>query len=218
MRPEVIRNKAVEKGVITIEEAAQLDDRQSLNLIFLPGFSTKTEVSNLSGRGVGMDVVKTNITHLKGRIELQSVPGKGSIFTIILPLTLAILPVLNMRLGNQPYALPLSSVREIIELKDDQLKLVSGKEHVLLRGEVLPLRELAHLVNRPRVGTAPLGIVVVHGERTFVLGVDGLMGQDEVMIKPLLGIKPRGVAGATVSGEGVLILVLELNELLEGML
>ena len=218
MRPDVIRNKAVEKGIISPEEAAQLDDRQSLNLIFLPGFSTKTEVSNLSGRGVGMDVVKTNITHLKGRIELTSVPGRGSMFTIILPLTLAILPVLNMRLGNQPYALPLSAVREIIELTDERRKKVAGKDHVLLRGEVLALHELASLVKRPREGIAPLGVVVVHGERTFVLGVDGLMGQDEVMIKPLMGIKPRGVAGATVSGEGVLVLVLELNELLDGVL
>jgi two-component system, chemotaxis family, sensor kinase CheA len=218
MRPDVIRNKAVEKGVISPEDAAQLDDRQSLNLIFLPGFSTKSEVSSLSGRGVGMDVVKTNINRLKGRIELTSLPGKGSTFTIILPLTLAILPVLNMRLGQQPYALPLSSVREIIELKEEILKEVAGKRHVLLRGEVLALRELATLVSRPRADISPLGVVVVHGEKTFVLGVDGLMGQDEVMIKPLMGIKPRGVAGATVSGEGVLVLVLELNELLEGVL
>lgn len=218
MKPEVIRNKAVEKGVISVEEAVQLDDKQSLNLIFLPGFSTKTEVSNLSGRGVGMDVVKTNIQRLKGRIELESIPGKGSTFTIFLPLTLAILPVLNLRLGQQPFAIPLSSVREIIELTDERIKLVSGKPHVLLRGEVLPLMEMAAILGRTREGRAPLGVVTYYGDRPFVMGVDGLMGQDEVMIKPLAGMKPRGVAGATVSGEGALVLVLELNELLQGVL
>ncbi len=211
MRPEMIRAKAVEKGVISPEEAAQLDDRQSLHLIFMAGFSTKSDVSNLSGRGVG------NIQRLKGRIELESVPGKGSVFTIILPLTLAILPVLNLRLGTQPFAIPLVAVREIIELSDEHIKHVSGKPHILMRGEVLPLYELAHLVGRTREAPAPLGVVVVYGDRSFVLGVDGLMGQDEVMIKPLAGVKPRGVAGATISGEGSLVLVLELHELLEGV-
>ncbi|HEY9381185.1 MAG TPA: chemotaxis protein CheA [Burkholderiales bacterium] len=218
MKPEVIRSKAVEKGVISPEEAAQLDDRQSLMLIFAAGFSTKSEVSDLSGRGVGMDVVKTNIQRLKGRIELESVPGKGTTITIMLPLTLAILPVLNLRLGTQPFAVPLVAVREIIELSDDKIKHVSGKPHILIRGEVLPLFELAHVIGRPRADLSPLGVVAVCGDRALVLGVDGLMGQDEVMIKPLAGVKPRGVAGATISGEGALVLVLELHELLEGVL
>ncbi len=218
MKPEVIRSKAVEKGVISPEEAAQLDDRQSLQLIFAAGFSTKSEVSDLSGRGVGMDVVKTNIQRLKGRIELESVPGKGTTITIVLPLTLAILPVLNLRLGTQPFAVPLIAVREIIELSDDKIKHVSGKPHILIRGEVLPLYELAHVIGRPRADLSPLGVVAVCGDRALVLGVDGLMGQDEVMIKPLAGVKPRGVAGATISGEGALVLVLELHELLEGVL
>lgn len=218
MRPEVIRAKAMEKGVITPEEAAQLDDRQSLQLIFAAGFSTKAEVSDLSGRGVGMDVVKTNIQRLKGRIDLDSVPGKGTTLSIVLPLTLAILPVLNLRLGAQPFAVPLVAVREIIELDDARIKHVSGKPHILMRGEVLPFFELSALIDRPREGLAPLGIVATVGERMLVLGVDGLMGQDEVMIKPLAGVKPRGVAGATISGEGSLVLVLELHELLEGVL
>lgn len=218
MRPEVIRAKAVEKGVISAEEAAQLDERQSLQLIFAAGFSTKADVSDLSGRGVGMDVVKTNIQRLKGRIEVESVPGKGTVCTIILPLTLAILPVLNLRLGSQPFAMPLVAVREIIELTEDRIKYVSNKPHILIRGEVLPLFELAALLGRSREGTSPMGVVAVYGDRTLVLGVDGLMGQDEVMIKPLAGVKPRGVAGATISGEGSLVLVLELHELLDGVL
>ncbi|HLU76606.1 MAG TPA: chemotaxis protein CheA [Burkholderiales bacterium] len=217
MRPEVIRAKAVEKGVISPEEAVQLDDRQSLQLIFAAGFSTKEQASNLSGRGVGMDVVKTNIHRLKGRIDLESVPGKGTTVSIVLPLTLAILPVLNLRLGMQPFAVPLAAVREIIELSDEVIEYVSGKPHILMRGEVLPFVELSHLLNRPRDGLAPLGVVATVGDRTMVLGVDGLMGQDEVMIKPLAGVKPRGVAGATISGEGSLVLVLELHELLDGV-
>src|SRR5690606_3527328 len=108
------------------------------------------------------------------------------------PLTLAILPVLNLRLGTQPFAIPLVSVREIIELDDERIEHVSGKPHILIRGEVLPLLELAHLLGRPRSDMSPLGVVAVCGERTLVLGVDGLMGQDEVMIKPLAGVKPRG--------------------------
>src|SRR5690606_23635181 len=217
MRPEVIRAKAVEKGVISPEEAVQLDDRQSRQLIFAAGFSTKEQASNLSGRGVGMDVVKTNIHRLKGRIDLESVPGKGTTVSIVLPLTLAILPVLNLRLGMQPFAVPLAAVREIIELSDEVIEYVSGKPHILMRGEVLPFVELSHLLNRPRDGLAPLGVVATVGDRTMVLGVDGLMGQDEVMIKPLAGVKPRGVAGATISGEGSLVLVLELHELLDGV-
>lgn len=120
MRPEIIREKAVEKGLISPEEAGQLSVQESLQLIFLPGFSTKDQISDISGRGVGMDVVKTNIQRLNGRIEIQSEPGHGSKITILLPLTLAILPVLMLKLEEQIYSLPLSSVREIIPIEDEK--------------------------------------------------------------------------------------------------
>ncbi|MBI3375639.1 MAG: chemotaxis protein CheA [Betaproteobacteria bacterium] len=215
MRPEAIRAKAVEKAAISADEAAQLDDRQSLNLIFLPGFSTREVVSDVSGRGVGMDVVKTNIQKLKGRIELTSSPGKGSTVKILLPLTLAILPVLVVRQGEQGYAVPLSLVREVITLSPGLVQHVGGRPAIVLREGVLPLIDLAVLLDVPRTAEPQVGVVMSVADRVLVLAADAVIGQDEVMIKPLEGIKPRGVAGATVSGDGGLVLVLEMAELLE---
>ncbi len=149
MSPERIRMKAIEKGIIKEEEANTLDDRQSLNLIFMPGFSTMTQASAVSGRGVGMDVVKTNIQKLNGSIEIRSEPGKGSVFLISLPLTLAILPVLLVRLGDQPFALPLSMVREILPIEKNKMQEVGGKETLVVRGEVLPVVALSRLLGWP---------------------------------------------------------------------
>ena len=217
MDAEVIRRKAVEKGAITAEEASVLDPAQCLALIFLPGFSTKAEVSDLSGRGVGMDVVRTNIEKLKGRIDIQSVPGSGSRITISLPLTLAILPVLMLELMGQVYALPLSSVREIISVDNTQIQRVGDCPSMVIRGRVLPIFDLAALIGLPREKPAEVAVVLSHGDKQLVLTVDGFVGQDEVMIKPLEGIHPKGVAGATLSGDGTLVLVLEMRELLEGL-
>jgi two-component system chemotaxis sensor kinase CheA len=216
MRAETIREKAVEKGLLTADEAALLDARQSLNLIFLPGFSTKAEVSDVSGRGVGMDVVKTNISRLKGRIDIASTPGKGTKMTITLPLTLAILPVLMLKLGGQPFAIPLGAVREVIETSRERLQYVSGRPAIVVRGEVLPIIDLGDALARGTGKQGAYGVVVNNGDARVILGVDEVSGQAEVMIKPLAGMKPHGVAGATLSGEGVLVLVLDLNELLEG--
>jgi len=217
MDPEVIRRKAIEKGVISAEEAAVLDHAHCLQLIFLPGFSTRSEVSDLSGRGVGMDVVKTNIEKLKGQIDIQSSPGMGSHIVISLPLTLAILPVLMLKLVDQPYAIPLSVVREIIPLRQEEMHSVGNNQALTIRGEILPVIDLATLLGRERQEPPSLAVVLAHGDRQLVLGVDGFIGQDEVMIKPLEGIHPRGVAGATLSGDGTLVLVLEMKQLLEGI-
>jgi two-component system chemotaxis sensor kinase CheA len=215
MRADFIREKAIQKGLISPDEANTLDERQSLNLIFLPGFSTKTEISSVSGRGVGMDVVRTNIQRLKGRIDLSSDPGEGSRITIFLPLTLAILPVLMMKQGGQTYAMPLNAVREIVNIEAQQLQSVAGSPNLVVRGEVLPVFELADLLSKPKAGDSLVGVVATSGDRGYVLAVDSFVGQDEVMIKPLEGVKPKGVAGATLSGEGVLVLVLEMHELLQ---
>ena len=218
MRPEIIREKAVEKGLISAEEAGQLSVQESLQLIFLPGFSTKDQISDISGRGVGMDVVKTNIQRLNGRIEIQSEPGHGSTITILLPLTLAILPVLMLKLEEQIYSLPLSCVREIIPIEEDKVQYVGGKPTMVVRGEVIPLLDLATLIGRESAPTSKVGVLTISGNKACILAVDSLVGQDEVMIKPLDGVKPKGVAGATLSGEGLLVLVLELRELIEGKL
>lgn len=218
MRPEVIRDKAVEKGLITAEEAGQLSVQESLQLIFLPGFSTKDQISDISGRGVGMDVVKTNIQRLNGRIDIQSEPGHGSTITISLPLTLAILPVLMLKLEEQIYSLPLSCVREIIPIEEDKVQYVGGRPTMVVRGEVIPLLDLATLIGRESAPNPKVGVLTISGNKACILAVDSLVGQDEVMIKPLDGVKPKGVAGATLSGEGLLVLVLELRELIEGKL
>ncbi|MDP2430885.1 MAG: chemotaxis protein CheA [Pseudomonadota bacterium] len=214
IRPDVIRRKAVEKGVIDAETANGLDDRQSLHLVFLPGFSTKDEVSSVSGRGVGMDVVKTNINKLNGKIDVVSVPGQGSTFTISLPLTLAILPVLVVRLNNQSFAVPLSMVREIIPMKPKEVQRVSGRATMVVRDEVLPIRSLARMIGWESQRSPAFGVLMHAADTTFILAVDGFVGRDDVVIKPLSDIKPRGIAGATLSGDGSIVLVLDMEELL----
>lgn len=217
MRPEVMRQKAIEKGLLSVDEAAALDEQQALNLVFLPGFSTKTEVSSMSGRGVGMDVVRTNIQKLKGRIDLHSVPGRGTRVRLVLPLTLAVLPVLMFRLGKQTYALALAQVREIIRLRDEEVQYVSSRPSILLRGQVMPLLALGELVGGER-GSCAVGAVVEHGDQPMILAADSFVGQDDVLIKALDGYRPQGVAGATLSADGSLVLVLDLKELLESPL
>lgn len=218
MNAEVLRQKAVDKGLISMEEASQLTPKECLMLIFLPGFSTKDQISDISGRGVGMDVVKTNIQRLNGRIDIESELDQGSRITISLPLTLAILPVLMLKLEEQIYSLPLSCVREIIPIEEDKIQKVSGKPNLVVRGEVIPLLDLATLIGRPTSPGPKVGVLTLSGNKACILAVDTLVGQDEVMIKPLEGVKPKGVAGATLSGEGLLVLVLEIRELLEGVI
>ena len=213
MRADFIRQKAVEKGLISSADAGALDEQSALGLIFLPGFSTKATISDVSGRGVGMDVVRTNVARLNGKIELSSVPGRGTRVAILLPLTLAILPVLMFRLKQQAYAIPLSLVREIIRIDRHVVQLVSGKPSLVMRGAVLPVLSLADMLDRD--GDAGLvGIVIQIANQTVVIAVDSFVGQDEVVIKALDGFKPRGVAGATLASDGALVLVLDIVELL----
>ena len=213
MSPERIRMKAIEKGIIKEEEANTLDDRQSLNLIFLPGFSTMAQASAVSGRGVGMDVVKTNIQKLNGSVEIRSEPGKGSVFIISLPLTLAILPVLLVLLGDQPFALPLSMVREILPIDKSKMQEVGGKETLVVRGEVLPVA-LSRLLGWPQMQTPEYGVLMQTSERSFILSVDSFAGRDDAVIKSLDDFRPRGVAGVTTLSNGQIVLILDMKELL----
>lgn len=214
IRPDVIRAKAMEKGLIDAETANTLDERQSLQLIFLPGFSTKDQISDVSGRGVGMDVVKTNIQRLNGRVDVTSVVGQGSSFRILLPLTLAILPVLMVRLGEQPFAVPLSMVREIIPIRPEDVQRVSGKATMVVREEVLPIRTLANLIGWQQTTVPAFGVLMQSGDSTFIMAIDSFIGQADVVIKSLLDIKPKGIAGATLTGDGAIVLVLDMDELL----
>lgn len=217
MNAERIRAKATEKGLISEEEANTLDERQSLNLIFMPGFSTKTQISDVSGRGVGMDVVKTNIQKLNGSIEIRSEPGKGSVFIISLPLTLAILPVLLVLLGDQPFALPLSLVREILPIEQSRIQEVGGRETLVVRGEVLPVITLARLLGWPLERYPEYGVFMQTAERSFILAVDSFAGRDDAVIKSLEDFKPKGVAGVTTLSNGQIVLILDMKELLSDL-
>jgi len=217
MSAERIRAKAIEKGLISEEEANTLDERQSLQLIFLPGFSTKAQISDVSGRGVGMDVVKTNIQKLNGSVEIRSEPGKGSVFIISLPLTLAILPVLLVLLGDQPFALPLSLVREILPIEHGKLQEVGGKATLVVRGEILPVVSLAKLLGWPQEHPPEYGVLMQTAERSFILAVDNFAGRDDAVIKSLEDFRPRGVAGVTTLSNGQIVLILDMKELLSDL-
>lgn len=215
MSAEKIRAKAVEKGLISADEANGLDDRQSLNLIFLPGFSTAEKVSDVSGRGVGMDVVRTNITKLNGTIDVQSEPGRGTTFIISLPLTLAILPVLLVRLGEQPFAVPLSMVREILPIHLDEVREVGGRSTLVVRGEVLPILPLSLLLNWPMTCSPNYGVLMQMAEFSFILGIDSFAGREDAVIKSLEDFRPKGVAGVTILSNGQIVLILDMKELFE---
>lgn len=215
MRADLLRRKAVDKGLLGAEQAMGLDDASSLNLIFLPGFSTKDQISDVSGRGVGMDVVKTNIQKLNGHIDIDSHPGTGTTFSITLPLTLAILPVLVVRQGPQPFAIPLSLVHEIIRIDPPQVQSVSGRAALTIRDEVLQVRSLAHLVGRPSAQVPRYGVLMQSAVTRFVLAVDSFAGREDVIVKPLKDVKPHGVAGVTLASDGAVVLVLDMEALIE---
>ncbi len=217
MSPEVIRNKAIEKGLITPEMANTLDEARCLELILLPGFTTKTEISAVSGRGVGMDVVKTNIQKLNGTVNIHSEVGKGSTFSISLPLTLAILPVLVLRLADQSFAVPLSMVREILPVTQEGLQKVSGKATMVVRGEVLPVLPLAQMIGWGSNEKSEVGVLMQFGNNSFILTADGFVGHEDVVIKSLDTFRPKGVAGVTMSSEGDIVLILDIKELLSGV-
>ncbi len=220
MDPDVLRRKVVEKGLMDEETAARLDDRECFQLIFMPGFSTKTEISDISGRGVGMDVVKTRITQMNGTVEVDSIRGKGTKITIKVPLTLAIMPTLMIKLENQAFALPLSSVVEILDLDLGRTNVVDGQQVVLVRDRALPLFYLKDwLIQGQRGETERRGHVVVVnvGGRYVGFVVDDLIGQEEVVIKAL-GAKLNGLdglAGATITGDGKIALILDVPGLMK---
>ena len=161
-----------------------------------------------------MDVVKTNIQKLNGSIDIRSEPGKGSVFIISLPLTLAILPVLLVLLGDQPFALPLSLVREILPIEHGKLQEVGGKATLVVRGEILPVVSLAKLLGWPQDAPPEYGVLMQTAERSFILAVDNFAGRDDAVIKSLEDFRPRGVAGVTTLSNGQIVLILDMKELL----
>jgi two-component system, chemotaxis family, sensor kinase CheA len=219
MNPEILTAKAVEKGLITEAEAKEMTRHDALNLIFAPGFSTAAQVTNVSGRGVGMDVVKTNVQKLKGVIEIESELGAGSVFTIKLPLTLAIIQGLLVTVRGNTFAVPLTSVLEVVRIRKKDIATMSGNEVIRLRDKVLPLARLDNLlvVNGDVIDDRDWMYVVVIAlaEKNLGLVVDSLLGQKEVVIKSLgeYFSKSRGIAGSTILGDGRVIMIVDVNEL-----
>ncbi|NQD38016.1 chemotaxis protein CheA [Permianibacter sp. IMCC34836] len=221
MDPAMLRRKAVEKGLMDQDQAERLSDVEAFNLIFMAGFSTKAEVSEISGRGVGMDVVKTRISQLNGSVSVLSEVGKGSLIQVKLPLTLAILPTLMVSVHKQVFALPLASVNEIFHLDLTKTNVVDGQLTLVVRGKALPLFHLEEWLVRGAVRNTKRreGFVVIAqiGSQRVGFVVDALIGQQEVVIKPLgksLQGTP-GMAGATITSDGGIALILDMPALLK---
>ena len=214
--PERLRAKAREKGLLDPEAAARLSSEECLHLVFLPGFSTKQEVTDISGRGVGMDVVQSRIRELSGQIQIQSELGRGSRFLIRVPLTLAILPTLLVQAGEDIYALPLARVMEVLHAPPSSLGWFDGRAVLDRKSHTLPLLDLRQWLDVEPAPSTLLTIVVLQmGEARFGLVVDQVRGREEVVIKPLpralRGLK--GYAGATLIGDGRMALILDVDGL-----
>lgn len=220
MDPQKLRENAIKKGILDVDAASRLSDSEAFDLIFAPGFSTKVEVSDVSGRGVGLDVVKTKISQLNGSVEIQSKLGEGTRFLIKVPLTLAIMPTLMIMLGQQSFALPLVNVNEIFHMDLTKVHVVDGQECVTIREKAIPIfhlkRWLIHGGSHDKVHLAHVVIVSV-GARLVGFVVDQLVGQEEVVIKPLGKVLhgTPGIAGATITGDGTIALILDVPSLLK---
>jgi two-component system chemotaxis sensor kinase CheA len=218
--PERIKAKALERGLIRQEEAARLSDRDCLQLIFLPGFSTAEKISNISGRGVGMDVVKTNIERIGGSVDIQSQPGKGAVLKFKIPLTLAIIPALIVCSGGDRYAIPQASLLELVRLDSDEartgIERIHGAPVYRLRGQLLPLVCLDHLLRTTKSRnpeTALHSVVLQVEDRRFGLLVEEINDTEEIVVKPL-GKPFKNIplfAGATIMGDGRVALILDVH-------
>lgn len=216
---ERIKEKALAKGLISEAELSTMEHREILNLIFLPGFSTAEKVTDVSGRGVGMDVVRTNIRKINGSVDLESEPGKGSQIIIKLPLTIAIIQALMVEVERSIFAIPLSTVIEAVRISRSDIKTINGREVLHLRDRVLPLIRLAQEFDIPTDNERERFYVVVAalGDRRVGVVVDELRSQEEVVIKSIWDYLEtvKGVSGATITGEGKVVLILDTSELVQ---
>ncbi len=213
---EKIKKKAVEKGTITSDQAATMTDKEAIDLLFRPSFSTAEKISDLSGRGVGLDVVKSKIEALGGDVEAKTVLGEGTTFIVRLPLTLAIIQALMVELGQEKYAIPLGSIQTIEDVLPSDIKYVQTKEVIHLRGNVIPLIRLRSVLDVPEDDFAPESLTVVivaKGDRLAGLVVDNLIGQQEIVIKSIGKYinNNKMIGGATILGDGEVALILDAN-------
>ncbi|MBR1730760.1 MAG: chemotaxis protein CheA [Selenomonadaceae bacterium] len=216
---DVIRRKAVEKGLYSQEEVNKMDDADAVRIIFLPGFSTAEKISDISGRGVGMDVVRSKIESLSGHVDVETKVNEGSVFKIKLPLTLAIIQAMLVKVQEEMYAIPLASIDSTINIKPDDIKTVQNKEVIVLRGEIIPIIRMEQTLFVPHIkDPEEIFVVVVHaGEAKAGIVVDRLIGQQEIVIKALgnlfMGLKM--FSGATVLGDGRVALILDVATMLQ---
>lgn len=218
---DIVKGKAVEKGLITAAEAEKMDPADAIKLVFLPGFSTASEVTDVSGRGVGMDAVRTKIESLGGLVDVETKINEGSKFKIKLPLTLAIIQALLVKVSEEIYAIPLGSIDSTINIAPGDIKTIQSQEVIMLRGQIIPIVRLGRLLNAAApAGEEPdeLFVVIVHmGEQKAGVIVDTLIGQQEIVIKSLgkllSGIKV--LAGATILGNGQVALILDVGSLMQ---
>ncbi|EFR40928.1 chemotaxis protein CheA [Selenomonas sp. oral taxon 137 str. F0430] len=216
---DVIRRKAVEKGMISQDEADRLDDADAVRLIFLPGFSTAEQITDISGRGVGMDVVRSKIEALSGHVDVETHIDEGSVFKIKLPLTLAIIQAMLVQVQDEMYAIPLGSIDSTINIEPSDIQTVQNKEVIVLRGEIIPIIRMEEALQVPHTKDSDeLFVVVVHaGEAKAGIVVDNLIGQQEIVIKTLgnlfAGLKLFG--GATVLGDGKVALILDVATMIQ---
>lgn len=220
MVAENLKQSAREKGVLSEQELQTLTDQEALQLVFMAGFSTKQEVSETSGRGIGLDVVKKTVASLNGIMEIDSVPGRGTLFTIKLPLTLAIIAALMVESSGETFAIPLSGVMESIKIDSSSIHTVEGGDIIQLRDRLVPVFRLDRFFNLPRAAEREQEYVVIvgNGEKRGGIIVDRLMGQQEIVIKAMddyLGELP-GVSGGTVRGDGTVSLILDIGSIIGG--
>lgn len=211
-----IKEKSIKKGLLTKEEALNLSDQEIIDFLFKPGFSTSETITDLSGRGVGLDVVKSKITSLGGNVEIKTEVGKGSTFIVRLPLTLAIIQALMVKLGDEKYAIPLGNIQNIEDIKKSDIKLVQKQEVIVLRNEVIPIVRLHNVLAVESCDKeSMMAVIIKKGEKQIGFIIDTLIGQQEIVIKPL-GKYLRHInmiAGATILGNGEVALILDINTL-----
>lgn len=211
---EAVKAKAITKGLITLEEAEKMSEEAIINLIFLPGFSTKDVSTEVSGRGVGMDVVKSNVAKLNGYVEIFTEKDKGTTFRISLPLTLAIIQAMMVQVGNEIYAIPQSMIEETLRISINDIKEVTGQKVLTIRDRVLPLFLLNDILGAPDNADNDRKYVLVAsvGDRKFCISVESVLGQEEIVIKTINGLDSEecGIMGATITGDGKVVLILDL--------
>jgi len=212
---EAIRRKAIEKGLFTEPELVNLDAKQALDIMSMPGFSTSEEITDISGRGVGLDVVKTKLDALGGRIDLETEAGKGTKFILTLPLTLAIIKAMLVKIGSEVFAIPIMNIRESVKAEANLIKTIQNREVITVRDEIIPLlrldKELG--VNYEMKDLNRLSVVIVEGRaKSLGLLVDLILGEQDIVVKPLGSMvrKVKGIAGATILGDGRVALILDV--------